>query len=211
MKIEMWADYTCPYCYMGQASLDQALDGLALNEEIEIVHKSFQLEPNEACHAGEDLNDLVAKRYGKSYEWGKAHNEQHTEMDAGFGLQLNLAAQTINNTILAHQATKFADAEGKKELMIERIYQATFEEGKDIGDKQTLLDLAGEIGLDAYKLAKAFEEKTYLNAAHSDITEAVTKGINGIPFYLINGNIPVYGLHKVDALKAILQQASEQS
>jgi len=132
-------------------------------------------------------------------------------MAAGFGLQLNLAAQTINNTILAHQATKFADAEGKKELMIERIYQATFEEGKDIGDKQTLLDLASEIGLDADKLAKAFEEKTYLNAAHANITEAMTKGINGIPFYLINGNIPVYGLHKVDALKAILQQASEQS
>ena len=210
MKIEMWADYTCPFCYMGQASLDQALDGLALNEEIEIVHKSFQLEPNEACHAGEDLNDLVAKRYGKSYEWGKAHNEQHTQMAAGFGLQLNLAAQTINNTILAHQAAKFADAEGKKERMIERIYQATFEEGKDIGDKQTLLDLAAEIGLDADKLARALDEKTYLSATHSDIREAMTTGINGVPFYLINGNTPVFGLHKVDALKAILQEASKQ-
>ena len=208
MKIEMWADYTCPYCYMGQASLDQALQELKLDVDVEIVHKSFQLEPNEPCHAGEDLNELVAKRYGKSYAWGKAHNEQHTNMAAKFGLQLKLNKQIINNTSLAHQATKFADKEGKKELMVARIYQATFEQGKDIGDSETLQELAEDIGLDPQKLAQALAQKTYYQATQADINEAMVTGVNGVPFYLINGKTPVYGLH---AFKDILREASKRT
>jgi predicted DsbA family dithiol-disulfide isomerase len=208
MKIEIWSDIACPYCYLGEKRLEQAIKELDTKEEIEITFKSFQLNPNAVRIKG-DLNELIAKKYNTTYENAKRNNDSIVSAAKEAGLNYDFDNIIVNNTSMAHQASKFAKDYGKEKILADKFFKAYFEQSKDIGDLDTVLELAREAGLDADKLKKALAVKTYLTAVRQDQTLATSLGITAVPYFVIDNKVAVSGAQTVEHFKGALNKALE--
>jgi predicted DsbA family dithiol-disulfide isomerase len=128
---------------------------------------------------------------------------------AKVGLNYRYDIMIRNNTSLAHQAVKFAKDEGKEKLLVDSFFKAYFEEGADLGNLDTLLSLAGKVGLNTGKLEKILKENSYLSKVTDDQKEASRIGITGVPFFVINGKVAVSGAQSIEHFKEALNKASE--
>jgi len=208
MKIEIWSDFACPYCYLGEKRLEQAIKELDTKEEIEITFKSFQLNPNAVRIKG-DLNELIAKKYNTTYENAKRNNDSIVRAAKEAGLNYDFENIIVNNTSLAHQASKFAKDYGKEKILVDRFFKAYFEESKDIGDLDTILELAKEVNLDSDKLKKALAVKTYLTEVKQDQTIASSSGIHSVPYFVIDNKVAVSGAQSVEHFIGAINKALE--
>lgn len=207
MKIEIYSDFSCPYCYIGERKLEKAIEEIDNNIDIEIVFKSYQLNTNAVKHEGEDINKLIAKKYGITYEDAKANNDAIINSAAEIGLNYNFDILTPNNTAMAHQVAKFAKDNGKEKVVVERLFKAYFEEGADLGELKTLLSLSKEAGLDIKNLKKALKNETFLAEVLMDQKKAHELGIQGVPYFIINEEITVSGARSIEHFKEVLNSA----
>lgn len=209
MKIEIWSDFVCPYCYLGEKKLEKALDEFQDKDNVEITFRSFQLDPNEVKHERGDYYEFISKKYGVPYESAKSRMDATKSEAAKVGLNYRYDIMIRNNTSLAHQAAKFAKDEGKEKLLVDSFFKAYFEEGADLGNLDTLLSLAGEVGLNIERLGKILKENSYLSKVTDDQKEASNIGITGVPFFVINGKVAVSGAQSIEHFKEALNKASE--
>jgi predicted DsbA family dithiol-disulfide isomerase len=209
MKIEIWSDFVCPYCYLGEKKLEKALDEFQDKDNVEITFRSFQLDPNEVKHERGDYYEFISKKYGVPYESAKSRMDATKSEAAKFGLNYRYDIMIRNNTSLAHQAVKFAKDEGKEKLLVDSFFKAYFEEGGDLGNLDTLLSLAGKVGLNTGKLEKILKENSHLSKVTDDQKEASRIGITGVPFFVINGKVAVSGAQSIEHFKEALNKASE--
>lgn len=208
MKIEIWSDFACPYCYIGEKKLEKALKELDKQQDVEFSFKSYQLNTDAIKREGEDLSALIAKKYSIPYESAKNQIDNITQTAAELGLDYRFDIQIQNNTSLAHQATKYAKKQGLEKQFVDRFFKAYFEEGSDIGDMDTILKLSSEIGLDSIQLKKTLEEKTFLQEVDKDQNKAMGLGIQGVPFFIIDSKETISGAQSVDHFKEVLKRAS---
>lgn len=209
MKIEVWSDYACPFCYIGEKQLEQALEKIDSEETIELVFNSFQLDPNATRHEKDDINEKIAQKYGISYEDAKRQNDRIINMAKEVGLNYRYDIMIRNNTSMAHQATKQARVEGKEKLLANQLFKAYFEKGQDIGDIETILKISGEVGIDVVKMRKALEEKTYVEEVNKQQQLAAENGIQGVPYFVIDEQIEVSGVRTPQYLENIIREALE--
>lgn len=209
MKIEIWSDFACPYCYIGEKKLEKALEEFQDKDDVEITFRSFQLDPNGVKHAGEDINELLAQKYGISYQRAKEQNDSIINAAYDVGLKYRFDILTPNNTALAHEVAKFAKSQCLEKVVVERLFKAYFEEGSDLGDKETLLSLAKEVGLDTVKLEKSLNEEVYKNDVIMDQQNAYNNGIHGVPYFIINDKVAISGAQSISYFKEALNKASE--
>jgi predicted DsbA family dithiol-disulfide isomerase len=209
MIIEIWSDFACPYCYIGEKKLEKAIAEMALDQPIDIRFKSFQLDVNAVSHAGEDINNLIAKKYGMPYEQAKAANNQIVAIAKDVGLDFDFDQIKPGNTGQAHELFKHADSVGKGEAMAEKLFAAYFEKGLDISNTDNLLELASAIGLDGDEVSKVFDQKTYKDQVLADQKTAGDMGINSVPFFVINNQYTVSGAQSVEHFKMALEKAME--
>jgi predicted DsbA family dithiol-disulfide isomerase len=209
MKIEIWSDFVCPYCYLGEKKLEKALDEFQDKDNVEITFRSFQLDPNEIKHERGDYYEFISKKYGVPYESAKSRMDATKSEAAKFGLNYRYDIMIRNNTSLAHQAVKFAKDEGKEKLLVDSFFKAYFEEGGDLGNLDTLLSLAGEVGLNIERLGKILKKNLYLSKVTDDQKEASSIGITGVPFFVINGKVAVSGAQSIEHFKEALNKASK--
>lgn len=207
MKIEIWSDFVCPFCYMGERKLELALQEFQHKEEVEITFRSFQLDVDAVKIADKDIYQIIAEKYHISYEESKASNEQIVKAAKEVGLNYRFDLLKPNNSGLAHQIAKFAKAAGKEKILVDRFFKAYFEEGADIGDKETLLDLAKEVQLDLDELNKKLDEEFYKPDVMKDQEEARKLGMNGVPYFVIDGKYGVSGAQSPSHFKAVLDKA----
>ena len=208
MKIDIWSDFACPFCYIGKRHLEKALEEYP---EAEVVFHSFELDPHTAVHHEEDIHQLIANKYGISYEQSKANNDQITKMAAEAGLVYDFDRLKTTNTFTAHRLAQYAKEQGKGNEFVEAGMNAYFAEGAFLNDEDTLAAIAIAAGLDEAASRRVFRSQEYLAPVRVDETKAVELGITSVPFFLINEQYAISGAQPVEAFKSVLEQVASDS
>jgi predicted DsbA family dithiol-disulfide isomerase len=206
MKIEIWSDYACPYCYIGEKKLDIALAGLELQSPIQKKFRSFQLNPNAVSQVGVDINTLISNKYGITYEKAKAANDNIVAVAKEVGLNFDFKNIKPCNTELAHQIYKYCESIGKEQQLTKRLFAAYFEQGKDISSEEVLLGMVNELGIDKEVVREVIRQKTYKNAVLNDKITAGKMDINSVPFFLIDDKYTVSGAQSIEHFKMVLNR-----
>ncbi len=207
MQVEIWSDVVCPWCYIGKRRFESALATFKHREQIEIVWKSFELDPNAPRTSEDTLNQMLSKKYGMSVEKAAEANERVTSLAAQEGLDYHLDQAHPGNTFDAHRLIHLAASQGLQGKMKERLMHAYFTEGQPVGEIETLVKLGAEVGLDAAKTRIALASDTYADEVAADEKEARMLGISGVPFFVIDEKYGISGAQPVELFQQALEQA----
>jgi len=199
MKIEIWSDIMCPFCYIGKRRFDAALAQFEHKDEVQIIWKSFMLSPELKTDPSKNMNQLLAEHKNISLEEAKGMHDYVTDMAANVGLTYNFDDAVVANTFNAHRFIHFAAQYGKATEAEEKLFAAYFTEGRNIDDAQTLIDIALELGLDTTKLAQAMSSGAFADEVVADITEAQELQIQGVPFFVFDRKYAVSGAQETAA------------
>lgn len=193
MKIEMWSDYACPFCYIGKRRLDGALQQFEHKDEVELVFKSYQLSPDSEVDINKSIYEVMAERRDISVEQAKENMQNPVNQAKEFGLELNFDTVVPTNTLDAHRLAHFATDQGKGIEMSERLLKAYFTDGLHIGNHEVLLDLAVEVGLDRDQVLALLQSTDYKDKVIQEREEGLEKGLKMIPHIMINGEYVYFG------------------
>ncbi|HEX6431821.1 MAG TPA: DsbA family oxidoreductase [Niastella sp.] len=207
MKVEIWSDVMCPFCYIGKRRFENALQQLSFRDEIEIEWKSFQLDPSLQHEPGKKIHEYLAERKGFSVEKAKELNDQVTGMAAAEGLKYDFDKAVVANSFDAHRFSHLAAKHGKGDAAEESLFKAYFSEGKNIADRDTLIQLGIDIGLDGADVKQALEGNAYAQEVKQDIEEATTLGVRGVPFFVIDRKYAVSGAQATEVFLQALDQS----
>lgn len=206
MQVEIWSDVVCPWCYLGKRRLEQALERFPHRDRVDIVWRSFELDPD-APSVPQDLTARLASRYGMSTEEAADRNAQMTELAAESGLAFRLDIAKPANTFDAHRVLHLARAAGLESEAKERLLAAYFSEGRVISDTDTLVELAAEVGVDPDRTRAALAGEGFAGEVRADEREAVELGITGVPFFVLGRRYAVSGAQPPELLLQALEQA----
>lgn len=209
MKIEIWSDFACPFCYIGKRRLEEAVKNYSGRVKIEF--KSFELDPDAPKTQPGDVHAMLAKKYGMTYEKAKAMNDQLTAQAKDAGIDFQMDTLVLANTHDAHRLSHLAKEKGVAAPFAERLMKAYFTDSKNIADRDTLLELAEEAGLSKEAAAPVLDSDRYRDNVRSDQQEARDVGVQGVPFFVFNEKYAVSGAQSVDTFKQVLEKvAAEQ-
>lgn len=203
--VDVWSDVVCPFCYIGDAVLAQATE--RFGRPVDVRYHSFQLMPELPVGEVVDLPELMEKRRGIPREQFAAMNEQVTARAAQVGLTYNLDKAQTTNTLAAHRLSHLAKAKGRQHEVVERLFRAYFTEGLDIGDEETLADLAAEAGLERSEALAALRSGDFAEDVRADIATAGELGIRGVPFFVLDGAYAVSGAQPLEVFLNALNTA----
>lgn len=208
MQIEVWADVVCPWCYIGKRRLQSALEQRGLNDEVEISHRAFQLDPA-ASTTTEPTIDHLAAKYGVSRDEALAMMSDVTEVAAAEGLDYHLDLCMTGNTRDAHRLVLWAQEQdpATAQRLLEAMYSAYFEQGRGVFTTDELIAFATEVGLDADAAREMLSGTAYLDQVVQDQVLARTFGANGVPFFVIDRAYGVSGAQPVEAFLSAIDQA----
>jgi predicted DsbA family dithiol-disulfide isomerase len=207
MKIEIWSDVVCPWCYIGKRRLERALEGF--EHDVEVVWRSFELDPSAPTEPLGRLDEHLADKYGTTVERAKGMMDQMARTGAEEGVTLNFDRAQRGNTLDAHRVIHLAATRGIQSEMKERLFRAYMTEGKAISDRNELALLAGEIGLDAEEVRAMLETDAFVEDVRSDELRARRIGVSGVPFFVIDGRFGVSGAQPSEVLLEGLRRAAE--
>src|SRR5215204_798005 len=193
MKVEIWSDIMCPFCYIGKRQLEKGLDAFAQKEQVEIKWRGFQLDPGMQYEPGKTIHQVLAEKKGLTIDQAKQLNNRVSNSAKELGLEYNLDKATPANTFHAHRLSHLAAQFDLQDQMEERLFRAYFTEGKNIGDIATLFELAVEVGLPEDDTRETLETNSYSTEVNDDIKEAGQIGIRGVPFFLIDNKYAISG------------------
>jgi predicted DsbA family dithiol-disulfide isomerase len=207
MKVEIWSDVMCPFCYIGKRRFESALQQFPFKDQIEIEWKSFQLNPDIKFEPGKHINQFLAEHKGISVERAKEMNDYVTNMAAAEGLRYNFDKAVVANSFDAHRFSHFAAKHGKGDAAEESLFKAYFTEGKNISDRDTLVQLGEDIGLNKEEVKQALESNAYAKEVQGDISEAEALGVRGVPFFVLDRKYAVSGAQSADAFVQALDRS----
>ncbi|RFC54206.1 DsbA family oxidoreductase [Brumimicrobium aurantiacum] len=210
MKIEVWSDIRCPFCYIGKRRLEKAIEALGA-ENIDVEYKSFLLDPSIKTDETIDAKEHLAHSKGISDDEVTKMFGHVTEMASGEGLKFNFDSSIVANSINAHRLLHLAKQEGKQAEMKEILLKAHFEDGKNIDDAPTLKALAEMAGLSKDKSTEVIESDAFTEEVKNDIQQARDIGVQGVPFFVAEGKYAVSGAQSVDVFKGFLEKAQEEA
>ncbi|MHC0443045.1 DsbA family oxidoreductase [Flavobacterium sp. 3-210] len=199
MKIEIWSDIMCPFCYIGKRQLESALAKFPENE-FEIEWKSFQLDPTITPQSGKDVFTFLAERKGMSVEQSIEMHQSVTERAKSVGLDYHFEKAIVSNSLEAHRIIHLAKTKNLGNEMEEIFFRAYFTEGRDLNDGPTLLELGEKAGLNKEEILEVLQnEHLYLQDVHHDIKEAQEIGVQGVPFFVFDRKYAISGAQPVEA------------
>ena len=212
MRIEVWADLVCPWCYIGKRRLQSALAERGIADEVEIVHRAFQLDPTASTTTAPTVDHLAAK-YGVSRDEALAMMSNVTEVAAGEGLEYHLDRTMTGNTRNAHRLVLWAQEQDPvaAQRLLEAMYSAYFAQGRGVFSTDDLVALAAEVGLDADAAREMLAGSAYLDQVVEDQVLARTFGANGVPFFVIDRAYGVSGAQPVEVFLNAIDQARAAS
>lgn len=207
LTIEVWSDVVCPFCYIGKRELESALARFPHRDQVRVVWKSFELDPNAPDRAPHDTYGMLMERYRISRDEAKSRVSGVTQRAASLGLSYDFEKVIVGSSLQAHRLLQYAKSTGKGDAMKERLFRAYFTEGRHLTDKPTLLALAAEAGLKPDDARKALEGDAWLKEVRADEQEARQIGVSGVPFFAFNRRFAVSGAQS----SAVFLQALEKA
>jgi predicted DsbA family dithiol-disulfide isomerase len=207
VRIEVWSDVVCPWCYIGKRRLEAALERFPHRDDVEVVWRSFQLDPGIPEGETHETLPALAARFGRPVEDVRGMMRHVEETAAGEGLHYDLANGISGNTLLAHEVLHLAAEPGLQGAVAERLLHAHFAEGRSVFDVDSLAALAGEVGLDDAEVRAALADHRYRPAVRDDIRTARELGVNGVPFFVVDRRYGASGAQPADLLLQLLERA----
>ncbi|ASK61425.1 disulfide bond formation protein DsbA [Virgibacillus phasianinus] len=210
MKIDVYSDFVCPFCYIGKRRLEIALEQFSNKDKVAITYKSYELDPNAEKNPDKNIHELLAGKYNMSVEKAKQSNENLAKQAEEVGLTYHFDTMKHTNTFDAHRLAKFAEVQGKGKEMTERLLHAYFTESLHLADFATLCKLASEVGLDLNAARDVLESNKYAKAVKGDETEAQEIGVQGVPFFVFNEKYAVSGAQPPEVFAEVLEKVFEE-
>ena len=207
MKVEIWSDVACPFCFIGKRSFEDALERFEHRDDVEVTWRSFQLDPSAPAGSDHGLDELLARKYGRTIEQARQMNNQVTQMAAGVGLEYHLDRARPSNTFDAHRLIHLGRAHGIADAVKERLLRAYFTEGELLSDHETLVRLGAEVGLDADEAREALASDRFAAAVREELVEAHDLGLQGVPAFVFDRRSQVTGAQPADLFLQALQRA----
>lgn len=207
IKVEIWSDVMCPFCYIGKRKFEDALSQFNRKDDVEITWKSFQLSPHLKTQSGKSINEYLAEHKGITLLQAEGLNDRVTQMAKQVGLVYNFDRAILANSFNAHRFTHFAKQHGKQDQAEEMLFAGYFTQGKNIDDYPTLIQMGTEIGLDASELKIVLESDKYTEDVRADIEEARKIGVTGVPFFVFNRKFAVSGAQESQIFLHALEKA----
>lgn len=207
MKIEIWSDVMCPFCYIGKRRFEDALQKSGYDKDIEIEWKSFQLNPDMKTDPTINIDQYLADIKGFSLDHAKELNAHVTQMAAEAGLTYNFDRAVVANSFNAHRFSHLAKKHGLGDTAEEALFKAYFTDGRNIDDTATLIELGTAIGLNADEIQTTLESDAYAEDVKRDVAEAQYLGIRGVPFFVMNRKYGVSGAQAVPVFEETIEKA----
>ncbi|ADB51859.1 DsbA family oxidoreductase [Conexibacter woesei] len=207
MELELWLDVVCPWCYLGKRRLDAALERFDARDQITLVHRSFELDPDAPRRREGTLAEMLAAKYGGSVAEAEARQAQLTELGREDGIAFRFERAQPGNTFDAHRLIHLAASIGAQEAVVERLMRGYFGEGLAIGDPAELVAAVADAGLDAATAREALDGDDFAAAVRADEERGAALGIRGVPFLVLDGRYGLSGAQPVDAYLQAVEQA----
>ena len=213
MKITYWSDYACPYCYVGEERLKKAIESVPATEEIELEMKAFRLDPNAGDHADGDTQTRFAKKYGISFESAGRQIDSISKMGRAEGLDFNYATTLFTNTMDAHRLTKLAQSKNDPvltEKVIDALFKAYFADNRELADRELLLKIGVDGGLDGEKVRAMLESDLYRDDVIRDEREAARNKVFAVPFFVV-GKYGISGAQSVENMQEAIMLSLDEN
>jgi predicted DsbA family dithiol-disulfide isomerase len=214
MRIEIWSDVVCPWCYVGKRRLETALSQFDQRDEVEVVYRSFELDPSAPQHGHELTTGVLARKYGRSEAEMRQMQQQLIDTAAAEGLELRLFDNVHTNTVDAHRLLHLALETGGPALqreLKEALLAAYFVHARDVGDHDVLRTAATDVGLDAARVDEVLAGTEYADAVAADIAQARAYGATGVPFFVVDQKFGVSGAQPAEVFSQVLDRAWAES
>lgn len=210
MRVDVWSDIVCPWCYIGKRRFEHALADFPHREQVQVVWRSFQLDPT-ATETDVPVLDQLARKYGVSREQAEAMNANVTRVARAEGLEYRLDRARHGNTLDAHRLLHLAAANGVQDELLERLMHGYFVEGEPVGERAALSRLAVDAGLDAQDVREVLTGDGFADAVAADLAQARAYGIDAVPFFVLDGRLGVSGAQSSALFADALAQAWAQT
>jgi predicted DsbA family dithiol-disulfide isomerase len=210
MRIEVWSDIACPWCYVGKRRLERALEGFEYEGEVVVVYRSFQLDPGAPPEREGDYLRLLARKYGRSEPEARAMLERMTEIAAAEGLEYRFDLIRPGSTLDGHRLLQLALTFGHQDEMKERLMRAYLCEGELISDHRTLRRLASDAGLPGDRVDEVLGSREFAERVDDDLDLGMSFALTGVPYYLIDRRAFFAGAQPAETMVALLERARDQ-
>lgn len=211
MRIDIWSDYVCPWCYIGKRELDNAVEGTGMEDQVSIEYHASELNPDAPTEQTLLFYDHLQEKRGVTLEEAKQSMEQVVERAASLDLDYHFENLYQQNTHKAHRLAEYAREVGKAAAYHERLFHAVFTENAFLSDTKTLVKLGKEIGLDTDEVLRIVEDKdAYAEEVEQDKSYAARLGIQRVPFYIFNNRYSVSGAQKQEVFEELLEKVARE-
>jgi predicted DsbA family dithiol-disulfide isomerase len=206
MDIEIWSDIACPWCYIGKRRFEAALARFEHRDDVRVTWRSFELDPSAPSEREGERAARLAEKYGVTVEHAREMERQMTETAAGEGLDFRFDVARSGSTFDGHRVVHLAAEHGLQDAMKERLLRGYFGEGELMSDPETLVRLAGEVGLDQDEVRQMLASDRFAEDVRDDERTATAFGISAVPTFVVDRSIGVSGAHPPDALLELLRE-----
>jgi predicted DsbA family dithiol-disulfide isomerase len=207
VRVEIWADVVCPWCYLGKRHFERALEGFQHRDQVEVVYRAFQLDPSFPQGETVDVADMLAEKYGMTRAEAVEKNREMEERAAAAGLEYRLEGRRAGNTLDAHRLVHLAGRRGVQGEVVEALFKAYFTDERPVFDRDTLVDIAAEAGLDAAEAREVLASGEFAAEVDAEQRAARDIGANGVPFFVIDRRYGVSGAQPAETFAKVLDQA----
>ncbi|MBP3966638.1 DsbA family oxidoreductase [Paenibacillus lignilyticus] len=207
MQIEIWSDFACPFCYIGKRRFEKALAAFEHRDQVQVVYRSFELDPHSPKHVPHDVYDMLSGKYGMSRQEAIKMNQNLAQQAAADGLDFRFAGLVLTNTFDAHRLRHFAEKAGKAAEVSELLFRAYFSENKNVSDHETLADIAVAVGLDRNEALSMLAGEQFSDRVRAEEADGRSLGIRGVPYYIIDRKQTLSGAQQETMFLKALQQA----
>ena len=211
MKVEIWSDIACPWCYIGKRRFESALAQFAQRDQVEVLWKSYQLDPTAPRMSEQSHDDLLAQKFGVSQEKIAQMNANMSELAEQEGLDYHFERVKSANTFDGHRLIHLAATHHLQDKMKEHLMHEYWTEGLALWDSEALVKLATEVGLDADEVRTTLESDAYADEVRADEEKARQIGVTGVPFFVIDEKYGVSGAQPAEVFSKVLAQTWAES
>ncbi|SFE82113.1 Predicted dithiol-disulfide isomerase, DsbA family [Paenibacillus algorifonticola] len=210
MKIEVWSDFACPFCFIGKQRFETALEQFANKDDVQVVFKSFEIDPQAPKSVDHDVHDMLVGKYGMNRHQAIAMNNNIGKEAEDAGLAFQFDSIQLTNTFDAHRLAKYALEQGK-ERILQDFFKAYFMEGRHLGDHETLIELAVQAGFNVDEIRHVLGGDDYAEEVRADEEKAQRLGATGVPFFVIDRKYALSGAQSSDKFLQTLTTAWKDS